>query len=407
MKCRFCNKQINQLFLSLGSSPLANSYLTKEQLHKMEPFYPLEVYICGNCLLVQLQEFESPENIFGNYSYMSSYSNTWLKHAKEYVDKAIDCFGINRHSFVIEIASNDGYLLQYFVQRGVPVLGIEPASNVAEIARKKGVPTESVFFGVEIAKQLASKGKFADLLLGNNVLAHVPDLNNFVKGLKIILKPDGIITMEFPHLMNLINNVQFDTIYHEHFSYFSFFTVEKVFLDHGLVIFDVEELTTHGGSLRIYARHKENKIPAVSDRVRKLRQQEKKMGCCSINYYNCFNDKVKEAKREILKFLVKAKDNKKVIVAYGAPAKGNTLINYCGIKTDLIDYTVDKNPHKQGLFLPGSHIPIEHPDKIKQTKPDYIFILPWNIKDEIIEQLSFVKDWGAEFIIPIPEIQVI
>ena len=407
MKCRFCNKQINRLFFSFGSSPLANSYLTIEQLQKMEPFYPLEVYVCDNCLLVQVQEFQSSESIFGNYSYMSSYSDTWLRHAEDYVHKAIGRFGLNRHSFIIEVASNDGYLLQYFVQKDIPVLGIEPARNVAEIAIKKGVPTQAVFFGVETAKQLASEGKYADLLLGNNVLAHVPDLNDFVEGFKILLKPDGIITMEFPHLVSLIKDVQFDTIYHEHFSYFSFTTVEKVFLNHGLVIFDVEKLATHGGSLRIHARHQGHKMLRISDRVYELRQQEKEEGCSDINYYAGFNDRVKKVKLGILKFLLKAKEDKKVVVGYGAPAKGVMLINYCGIKNDLIDYTVDISPYKQGLFLPGSHIPIEHPNKINQTKPDYIFILPWNIKDEIMDQLSFVKDWGAKFVIPVPKVQVI
>jgi len=407
MQCRFCNQPLRYRFLSLGSSPLSNSYLTKEQLHQKEIFYPLEVYVCESCFLVQLQEFETPENIFGDYAYFSSYSDTWLEHAKDYVDKMINVFGIGARSYVVEIASNDGYLLQYFAERGIPVLGIEPARNVAEVARRKGIPTETIFFGAETAKRLASEGKHAALLLGNNVLAHVPNLNDFVKGLKILLKPRGMITMEFPHLMKLMEETQFDTVYHEHFSYFSFLTVEKIFHAHGLTLFDVEELSTHGGSLRIYARHTEDKGKAVAGRVHQLKQKETEAGYADIHHYLGFQERVKTIKKDILKFLIQAKDEGKRIVGYGAPAKGNTLLNYCGIRTDFIDYTVDRNPYKQGHFLPGSHIPIEEPDEIRKTKPDYVLILPWNLKGEIMEQMAFIRQWGGKFVIPIPRVDVI
>lgn len=407
MNCRFCNTQLEHLFVSLGCSPLSNSYLTKEQLHKMEAFYPLEVSVCGNCLLVQLEELESPEHIFTNYAYFSSYSDTWLKHAKSYVDKMIDAFGINNQSYVVEIASNDGYLLQYFVEKGIPVLGIEPARNVAEVAKQKGIPTEVIFFGTKTAKQLAKEGRFADLLLGNNVLAHVPDLNDFVEGLKIFLKPDGIITMEFPHLLQLMQQVQFDTIYHEHFSYFSFLAVEKVFAAHGMTLFDVEELPTHGGSLLIYAKHDDAENPPVSERVIRLKDKEVKAGLSRIETYLQFGEKVKEAKRKLLSFLIDVKNQGKLIVGYGAAAKGNTLLNYCGIGSDFVDYVVDRSPHKQGLFLPGTHIPIYHPDRIRQTHPDYVLILPWNLKDEIMEQMAHIREWGGKFVIAIPQVKVI
>lgn len=405
--CRFCNSELKYQFVSLGLSPLSNSYLKKEQLNKREPFYGLELYVCDNCFLVQLEEFESPEHIFGNYAYFSSYSDTWLKHVKDYVNKMINNFNINSNSFVVEIASNDGYLLQYFLKKKIPVLGIEPANNVAEYAIEKGIPTEIKFFSAELAKQLLSEGKQADLLLGNNVLAHVPNLNDFVGGMKLLLKPNGLITMEFPHLMRLIDDVLFDTIYHEHFSYFSFLTAEKVFAFYGLTLFDVEELPTHGGSLRIYAKHKEDNTKPISGRVIELCQREKNAGYLDINHYLNFQKKVKEVKLNILDFLIQAKKDGKKITGYGAPAKGNTLLNYCGIKTDFIDYTVDRSPHKQGSYLPGSRIPIYAPDKIKETKPDYIFILPWNLKDEIMEQMSFIREWGGKFVIPIPEVKVL
>jgi len=406
VNCRFCNNQLKNRFVSLGSSPLGNSFLTKEQLNKMEPFYPLEVYLCSNCFLVQLLEFESPENIFSDYAYFSSYSDTWLKHAKNYVDKILNLFNISASSYVVEIASNDGYLLQYFIEKGIPVLGIEPAANVAEVAKQKGIPTEVVFFGTNTARRLLSEGRSADLIVGNNVLAHVPALNDFVEGLKILLKPCGVITMEFPHLMRLIDEVQFDTIYHEHFSYFSFLTVEKVFLAHDLTLFDVEELPTHGGSLRIYARHQEDNTKPVSKRITELRQREIDAGYKDINHYIGFSEKVKGIKWDILKFLIRAKEEGNKIAGYGAPAKGNTLLNYCGIKTDFLTYTVDRSPHKQGHYLPGSHIPIEAPEKIRETKPDYLFILPWNIKEEIMEQMAFIREWGGKFVVPIPQLKV-
>ena len=404
--CRFCNSQLRHIFVSLGSSPLSNGYLSKEQLQEREVFYPLEVYVCENCFLVQLQAFEAPANIFSDYAYFSSYSDTWLKHAQDYVEKIIPFLNIDKNSFVVEVASNDGYLLQYFAAKGIPVLGIEPARNVAEIARQKNIPTETSFFGVELANRLVSESKSADLILGNNVLAHVPDINDFVAGLKIILKPNGVITMEFPHLMNLVDKVQFDTIYHEHFSYFSFLTVKKIFESHGLTIFDVQELTTHGGSLRIYARHADNQARKISPQVFELKQREIKAGYVSIEFYLNFKDKVKQAKRDILDFLISAKRENKVIVGYGAPAKGNTLLNYCGIRDDFIDYTVDRSPHKQGRYLPGTHIFIDKPEKIRETRPDYVFIFPWNIKDEVMEQMSFIRQWGGKFVIPIPKISI-
>lgn len=407
MRCRFCNKEITRLFVSLGSAPLSNAYLKEEELVKGKPSYPLDVYVCDDCFLVQLPEFESPEKIFSNYAYFSSYSETWMKHCEEYADKMCKHFGINKASRVVEIASNDGCLLQFFMKKGIGVLGIEPAINVAEAARKKCVPTEIAFFGARTAKRLVCEGKTADLLIGNNVLAHVPDLNDFVQGLGILLSPDGMITMEFPHLARLIEGRQFDTIYHEHFSYFSFLTAEKVFSANSLVIFDVEELPTHGGSLRIYVKHKNNNTKPVSERVHKMLDKETGSGYANITNYLAFDEQAKEARRELLSFLGKIRQDGKTIVGYGAAAKGNTMLNYCGIKNDLIDYVADISPYKQGRFLPGSRIPIVSPDRIRETKPDYILILPWNIREEIMRQLSFVRDWGGSFIIPIPKIEVI
>jgi len=404
--CRFCGSNLNHTFVDLGMSPLCESYVAQDQLNQMEPFYPLHVYICEKCFLVQLDEYVSSENIFSNYAYFSSYSDTWLRHAKDYTDLMVAHFGYNDKSKIIEIASNDGYLLQYFVEKGIPVLGIEPAKNVAEAAIKNGIPTVVKFFGKATAQQVAIEHGKADLLLGNNVLAHVPDINDFVGGMKILLKPDGIITMEFPHLMRLIEENQFDTIYHEHFSYLSFTVVEKMFTSHGLTIFDVEELLTHGGSLRIYACHQGNLSQQVSKRVAELRSREGREGFNHLEYYFSFAEKVKETKRKLLEFLIRVKQEKKSVVGYGAPGKGNTLLNYCGIGTDFINYTVDRNPYKQGKFLPGTHIPIYNPDKIKETKPDFVFILPWNLKDEIIEQIAYIREWGGQFIIPIPEVKV-
>ena len=404
--CRFCDAVLQYIFVDLGTSPLANSYLESSQLHCMEPFYPLRVYVCKRCFLVQLDEFESPEHIFSDYAYFSSYSDTSLQHAKAYTDEMRVRFGLHEQSQVVEIASNDGYLLQYFVEKGIPVLGIEPAGNVAEVAMAKGVPTLVKFFGQETAHELVATGLHADLLVGNNVLAHVPDLNDFVAGMKILLHAQGIITMEFPHLMRLMEDVQFDTIYHEHFSYFSFITVEQVFAAHGLTIFDVDELPTHGGSLRIYACHSEDASKSVGKRVSELRVQEEAAGFTRLAHYLAFAERVKEVKRNILAFLIAAKREGKVIVGYGAPAKGNTLLNHCGIRSDLLDYTVDRSPHKQGHFLPGTHIPIFSPDVIKETMPDYLLILPWNLKDEIMAQMGYIRDWGGRFVVPIPDVKV-
>jgi 2-polyprenyl-3-methyl-5-hydroxy-6-metoxy-1,4-benzoquinol methylase len=405
-RCRFCDSVLERTFVDLGMSPLANSYLRIEQLQQMEPFYPLHVYICEKCYLVQLPVVQSPEEIFSDYAYFSSYSESWLKHAQAYTDLMIERFSFDSNSQVIEIASNDGYLLQYFKERGVPVLGVEPAKNVAKAAQEAGIPTIIKFFGTQTAMELATEGKYADLLIGNNVLAHVPDVNDFVKGMKIILKRNGIITMEFPHLMRLVEENQFDTIYHEHFSYFSFITVEKIFANHSLTIFDVDEIPTHGGSLRIYASHTEDTSKRVSQRVTNLKNREENAGFRHFEFYLSFSEKVKETKRKILTFFIEAKRAGKAIVGYGAPAKGNTLLNYCGIRSDFVDYTVDRSPHKQGLYLPGNHIPIYHPDKIKETKPDYMLILPWNLKEEIMEQMSHIRDWGGKFVVFIPEIKV-
>jgi len=406
INCRFCETPLRHTFVDLGMSPLSNSYLKPEDSQKMEPFYPLHVYICENCYLVQLPEFQSPEKIFRDYAYFSSYSETWLNHAKVYAQLMIDRFGFTTKSHVIEIASNDGYLLRYFKEKNIPVLGVEPAHNVAQVASAAGIPTMVKFFGVETAKELVNEGKQADLLVGNNVLAHVPDLNDFVEGMKIVLKPRGVITMEFPHLMRLMEENQFDTIYHEHFSYFSLITVEKVFNAHGLTLFDVEELPTHGGSLRIYACHSEDTSRPVARRVANLKEREKATGFDQLEHYFIFSDKVKTTKRQLLSFLISAKQKGKSIVGYGAPAKGNTLLNYCGIRSDFIDYTVDRSPHKQGSFLPGTHIPIYHPDKVKETMPDYLLILPWNLKDEIMKQMAHIRDWGGHFLVPIPKVEV-
>lgn len=406
--CRFCSKPLQHTLVDLGGSPIANDYLTPEQLNRAEKFYPLHTYVCDHCLLVQLEEVESPDHIFGDgdYAYFSSFSESWLRHAKAYTDLMVERFGFNENSQVVEIASNDGYLLQYFVEKGIPVLGVEPAGNCAKAAIEKGVPSVVKFFGVQTAKELVEDGKQADLLLGNNVLAHVPDLNDFVGGMKIALKPSGVITMEFPHLLQLMQQNQFDTIYHEHFSYFSFLTVEKVFATHGITLFDVQEIPTHGGSLRIYGRHTENTNLAVSERVTQLKEKEIAAGLDQIPTYLSFGEKVKETKRKLLTFLIEAKRQGKSIVGYGAPAKGNTLLNYCGVGVDFIDYTVDRSPHKQGLFLPGTHIPILAPERIAETKPDYVLILPWNLREEIMSQMAYVRDWGGQFVVPIPEVQV-
>jgi SAM-dependent methyltransferase len=407
LACRFCAAPLRESFCDLGMSPLSNAYLQAAQLHRMEPFYPLNAFVCGRCFLVQLPEFESPAAIFGDYAYFSSYSDSWLAHARAYTSAMAARFGIGAQSQVIEIASNDGYLLQYFKERGVPVLGIEPAANVAEVAVGKGIPTRVRFFGVDTARELAREGLEADLLLGNNVLAHVPDLNDFVAGMKIALKPRGVITMEFPHLLRLLEEGQFDTIYHEHFSYFSFTTVERVFAAHGLVLFDVEELPTHGGSLRIYARHAAAADAPGGPRAAELKAREAAAGLLQLRTYAEFAERVREAKRALLHFLIGAKRAGKRIAAYGAPAKGNTLLNYCGVGRDFIEYTVDRNPHKQGRYLPGTHIPIHSPDMLRETRPDYILILPWNLREEIVAQLDFVRDWNGKRVLPMPRVEVL
>jgi 2-polyprenyl-3-methyl-5-hydroxy-6-metoxy-1,4-benzoquinol methylase len=405
--CRFCKTGLNHTFLDLGMSPLSNAYLKPEQLNQAEKFYPLHAYVCKQCLLVQLEEFESPDRIFSDYAYFSSYAESWLRHAQAYTEQMLERFGFNTSSQIVEIASNDGYLLQFFHAKGIPVMGIEPAANVAQVAESKGIPTVVKFFGADTARELARQGKHADLLLGNNVLAHVPDLNDFVAGMEILLKPKGILTMEFPHLLQLMEQNQFDTIYHEHFSYFSFATVKTIFAAHGLTLFDVEELPTHGGSLRIYAKHKDYSGIDVCKRVQTLIDRENQAGLDKIATYAQFGAKVMETKRKLLSFAIAAKNANKSIVGYGAAAKGNTLLNYCGMRADFLDYTCDRSPYKQGLFLPGTHIPILHPDQIAETKPDYVLILPWNLKEEICNQLSYIREWGGKFVVPIPEVEVL
>jgi len=405
-QCRFCGSELQHTFVDLGMQPLCESYLGPDQLNKMEPFYPLHVYVCNNCFLVQLEEYVAPEEIFTEYAYFSSYSETWLSHAKNYAEMIISRLGLGEKSQVVEIGSNDGYLLQYFAQKGIPVLGVEPAVNVAATAIRNGIPTIVEFFGLKTANKLAAKKKHADLVIGNNVLAQVPDLNGFVRSMKILLKRKGTITMEFPHLMKLMDGNQFDTIYHEHFSYFSFLTAERVFAAHDLTIYDVEELPTHGGSLRIYARHNEDTSKPITRHADELRARENTEGFTKLEKYFSFAEKVKETKRNLLGSLISLKRKKKSIVGYGAPGKGNTLLNYCGIRSDFLDYTVDRNHYKQGKFLPGTHIPIFHPDKIKETKPDYVLILPWNLKDEIMKQMSYIGKWGGRFIVPIPEVKI-
>ncbi len=405
--CRHCAHALERSFCDLGLSPLANSYLSREQLTQGEVFFPLHAFVCGHCFLVQLQQFETPASIFNEYAYFSSYSDSWLDHARVYTEEMIARFGLTSSSSVIELASNDGYLLQYFAKKGIPVLGVEPARNVARVAQERGIPTLVQFFGTNTATALMNDGRRADLLLGNNVLAHVPDLNDFVRGMKTVLNPDGLITMEFPHLLRLMEENQFDTIYHEHFSYFSFLTVVRVFGAHGLRLFDVQQLPTHGGSLRIFATHAENTSHRVDPAVAALLEQERAAGLESLEAYSDFSARVRGTKRRLLTFLIGAKEQGKTIVGYGAPAKGNTLLNYCGIGPDIIDYTVDRSPHKQEMFLPGSRLPIFHPDKIRETKPDYVFILPWNLEKEIASQMAHIREWGGRFVVPVPEIKIV
>jgi SAM-dependent methyltransferase len=404
--CRHCGGPLAE-FVDLGMSPLCESFLAKDQLNTMERFYPLAAYVCRACLLVQLQEYVAPENIFSEYAYFSAYSDAWLDHARRYVEMITDRLGLGPESRVIELGSNDGYLLQFFVERGIPVLGVDPAANVAKAAEARGVPTLVKFFGADAAHELAQAGKQADLVLGNNVLAQISNLNSFVEGIRSILKPNGVCTIEFPHLLKTMDGNQFDQIYHEHFSYFSALTADRIFAAHGMRIFDAEELWTHGGSLRIYICHTDDETHPSLSRVSELIRREQDAGLHRLETYAGFADQVRATKRKLLSFLIEAKSHGKTVVGYGAPGKGNTLLNYCGIRTDFMDYTVDRNPYKHGKYLPGTHIPIFSPEKIAETKPDYVLILPWNLKEEITEQLAYIRAWGAKFIVPIPQVSII
>lgn len=405
--CRFCGAVLHRTFVDLGMSPLCETYPSAAQLNQGETYYPLHVYVCDECFLVQLEEYESAESIFSDYAYFSSFSDSWLRHAEKYCDKMQSRFGLGNDSFVVEVASNDGYLLQYFVQRNVPVLGIEPAANVAEAATAKGVPTLVKFFGAQLARELVNEGQSADLVLGNNVLAQVPDLNDFVEGLGILLKPEGVLTLEFPHVLRLIEHNEFDTIYHEHFSYFSLLTTVRLLEAHGMRVFDVEELASHGGSLRVFACRAEAKTHPVEANVAKVLDDETRTALDRPEGYEQFAAKVKETKLALLEFLLRAAREGRTVAAYGAPGKSATLLHYCGIGKDLIAYTVDRNPHKQGRFLPGTHIPICHPDRIRETKPDYVVILPWNLQNEIMSQLQYIREWGGRFVVPIPKAAVL
>lgn len=401
LECRVCTASAVP-FLDLGASPLSNGFLRGEQLAEMEPFYPLTVYVCPECFLVQLPRTETPARIFSNdYAYFSSYSESWLAHARAYCEAMIPRLGLSRSSRVVEVASNDGYLLQYFAAAGVPVLGIEPAANVADVARRKGIETLTTFFGAATAQQLVTLRGHADLLIGNNVLAHVPDLNDFVEGLRIMLAPEGTITLEFPHVLQMLRQNQFDTIYHEHFSYLSLVGVERVFRAHGLAVTDVEGLPTHGGSLRVFARHSERASPSAN--VAEMFEKERDFGLLRLTTYEEFSDRVRGIKRKLVSFLIAAREDGRTVAGYGAPAKGNTLLNYCGVRADLLEYTVDRSPYKQGLFLPGTRIPVYAPERIAETRPDYVLILPWNIKDEVMHQMAAVRSWGGRFVVPIPE----
>lgn len=402
MKCRFCNTELKDVFVDLVNSPTSNSYLTKEQLDEPETFYPLKIYVCRQCKLVQVGEYKKSDDIFDkDYAYFSSYSTSWLNHSKKYVEMISQRLSLNANSLVTEVASNDGYLLQYFKKKNIPCIGIEPTANTAKVARKKGIEVIEKFFGSCLAEGLEK----SDLILGNNVLAHVPDINDFVKGLKIALKDSGTITMEFPHLLKLIKENQFDTIYHEHFSYLSFYTVKQIFEKQGLKLYDVEKLLTHGGSLRIYATHIENDIK-ISQNVEQLLDEERAFGLFAMEVYQSFQTKADKVKYDLLEFLLQAKKDNKKVVAYGAAAKGNTLLNYAGVKNDLIEFVVDKSPHKQGKYLPASHIPVVEEKKIEIIKPDYILILPWNLKSEIMAQLSYVKGWECKFVAAVPALEI-
>jgi len=405
--CRFCGRPLQYSVVDLGLSPLCESYVAAEDLNLPETFYPLHPFVCDHCFLVQLDAYVRPEEIFDEYAYFSSYADSWLAHAQQYVDDITARFDLTPDHRVVELASNDGYLLQYFVEKGIPVLGVEPAANVAEVAVAKGVPTRIAYFGKDEAEAMIGEGLAADLVIGNNVLAQVPDLNSFVAGISRLLKPSGVATMEFPHVMRLMMENQFDTIYHEHFGYFSLYSVERIFGAHGLQVFDVEELSTHGGSLRIYARHQVDDGAGITDRISQLRDDERRFGIDRLERYGTFAERVCTTKRKLLSFLIEAKNSGKTVAGYGAPGKGNTLLNFCGIRTDLLAFTVDRNPYKQGKFLPGTRIPIYEPEKIRQMQPDYVLILPWNFKDEIMEQMSDIREWGGQFVVPIPEVRVI
>jgi SAM-dependent methyltransferase len=405
--CRFCAAPLRHTFVDLGMSPLCESYVSAGRLGAMEPFYPLHARICERCLLVQLEEFVAPEEIFTEYAYFSSYSDSWVAHARAYVEMAVERFGLGPDSLVIELASNDGYLLQHVVERGIPALGIEPAANVAEAARERGIEAVVEFFGRELAARLVSEGRRADLLVANNVMAHVPDLNDFVGGMEPLVAPHGVVTIEVPHLLRLVNENQFDTIYHEHFSYFSFLTARKVLSAHGLEVFDVDELSTHGGSLRLYAQRRSSGRRPVGPNVEALLERERALRFDTLEGHLGFSPRVEETKWRLLEFLIGCRRDGKRVAGYGAPGKGNTLLNYCGIRTDLLEFTVDRNPYKQGQFLPGTHIPIRHPEALEQVRPDFILILPWNLKEEIVAQLSYTREWGARCVAPIPEVEVL
>ena len=406
VSCRSCSSPLPHPFLDLGVSPLANSFVKADASYLPDTFYPLKVYVCPRCFLVQVEEIVSPSAIFSDYAYFSSFSDSWVDHAKAYVEMAIQRFRLNGSSRVIEIASNDGYLLQFFLKHGIPALGIEPAANVAQAAIRRGIPTLVQFFGLTTAQELRAQGVAADLVVGNNVLAHVPALNDFVASVGMLLKPGGVATLEFPHLLRLFCGNQFDTIYHEHFSYFSLLSVERIFSAHDLTIFDVDELPTHGGSLRIYARREIIPTRQVSERIIDLRKREEEFGLHDMQTYSGFAERVKETKRTLLEFLIGVKRQKQSVVGYGAPAKGNTLLNYCGVRTDFLDYTVDRGPEKQGCFLPGTRIPIYPVERIRETRPDYLLILPWNLREEIMKQMACIRDWGGRFVVPIPEVKV-
>ncbi len=405
--CRFCGSSLKHTFVDLGMSPLCESYVAADQLNQMEPFYPLHVRVCEACYLVQLEEYVSAGHIFSEYAYFSSYSDSWLKHSSNYVDMISERLSLGPESLVLELASNDGYLLQYFVKKGIPALVIEPAANVARVAIEKGVPTLVKFFGRQTAREMVADGLTADVVIGNNVLAQVPDLNDFVAGIRIVLKVGGVATIEVPHLMRLIDENQYDTIYHEHFSYFSVITAERIFAAHGLVLFDIEELPTHGGSIRMYLRHVQDSSTLVSSAVVELRDRELAAGLDRIEAYANFGQGVVKSKRALLELLIRLRWQGKSVAGYGAPGKGNTLLNYCGIRTDFLDFTVDRNTYKQGRFLPGTHIPIHPVEFLKERRPDYILILPWNLREEIVAQLAYAREWGAKFIVPIPVARVL